>query len=134
MVFPSEIELEAFVLGVSGIDRRGSHSDDSGRSDSADDEVLGGLLVPVHSEGETVLEEACVKSEVKLLRSLPLKLVVASGGWSVAVDIGRIGVESVIVDRIRTVLGYVVGIHVASQGGCGSVLTPGCAELEVWDV
>ena len=66
MVFPSDFYVETSVEHLTRVDDRLADTDFRQRS-NLDEKVLGGLAIPVERDGQTVVEETCVNTEVSLL-------------------------------------------------------------------
>ena len=66
VVFPSDFYVETSVEHLTRVDDRLADTDFRQRS-NLDEKVLGGLAVPVESEGQTVVEETSIDTEVNLL-------------------------------------------------------------------
>ena len=70
---PAKLELETGIENVTAVDGDGADTE-LGRYGHAEEEVLGLLVEPVNSEGQPVVQEAGVETEVDLLGGLPAKV------------------------------------------------------------
>ena len=104
-VVPGDLDLIALVLDVATIDVGSSRTIGEQRW-GAHQPVLGGLLVPVEANAQTVVQETGVKAQVELFGGLPLHVLVRQ-------DVG-IGTDAGIVLAVE-----IVGIV---EGYCGHVL------------
>ena len=125
-VLPAEFELETLVVHVTAVDRGGTHADLDHRLD-VHEQVARVLVIVVDTEGEAVVQEAGVETEVELLGGLPLQVGIRQTG-RVGTVVSRVVVERVLIPRGVVVDGG--GIRVVVQDVDVTVDTPGSTELQ----
>ena len=76
MVSPTQVELKAFVLHITSVDRRCRTTDDQRRGGVPNQQVLGLFDEVVDTEGQTSTQQDTVETEVQLLRRFPLQVIV----------------------------------------------------------
>ena len=98
------------------------------RNGHGDEQVLRGLLIPVENHAELTADEACIETEVKLLRGLPSQLLV---GEALRINTGSI-VVLVAVEGIVTVGTILEGSEIteAVSNVLVTVLSPTCTDLQ----
>ena len=125
LVLPAQLELPTGVVHRAGV-HRGAADTHLGHRGDAHEQVAGVLVEPVHTEGEPVVEQAEVHTEVRLHGSFPGKVRIRE-----AVRLRAQGEGVVLAELIAlAVVEDGRGIRITGEDGDVTVDTPGSAELQ----
>ena len=128
VVLPAQLEFPTGVVHGTGIHGRGGDSHFGHRRD-AHQQVPGVLVVPVHTQGEAVVQETGVHTEVRLHGGLPRQVRIGQAVRLRAQGKGIVLAELIVL----AVEGNRGGIRITGKDGDVTVDTPGAAELQEAD-
>ena len=125
LVLPAQLELPTGVVHRAGV-HRGAADTHLGHRGDAHEQVAGVLVEPVHPEGQAVVEQTQVHTEVRLHGGFPGEVRIRE-----TVRLRTQGERVVLAELIAlAVVGNGGGIRIAGKHGDVTVDTPGGAELQ----